>query len=168
MGGKGSGSGIRTGAGRKPKTGLQAFLHGSEQRSQAKKAQQAAFPLLPAPEGLHAAAKAVWDQYGPLACRQQTLDETTAGAFRDLCVAIVLRDELQVSIARDGLTYVKVTIDGAGQEHQEVKANPLLAQLRQMMQRVETGLLRFRLIPNGKPLDRPVTEEDPFAQFDIQ
>lgn len=126
----------------------------------------AAVTLIAAPADLPEAQREVWNELAPHACAAKTLTEGTVAAFRDLIEAIVIKREMLAQIRRDGLTYLKVTIDGSGQEHTEVKAHPLIGQHRGMMQRVEQGMLRFRLSPMGKELEQPEPPEDPFAEFD--
>jgi P27 family predicted phage terminase small subunit len=135
-------------------------------RSRPKPKQQPAFPVLAPPSEMKEDAKAVWVNLAPLACEMHTLTEQTAPAFRDLCEAVVIRDAMASRIDTEGFTYEKIVIDGAGQEHRELRAHPLVNPHRGMMQRVEAGYTRFRLAPMGKELVLPVKEEDPFEQFD--
>lgn len=159
----GIGSGGQPGVGRKPKDQQTAFVHGRE-GSKAPTVQ----PLEPVrmPSDLPEAQKVVWAELAPHARQARTLSPATAGAFRDLCDAIVLKRAMADRIEADGLTYTKVSVDGAGVEHQELKAHPLISQHRGMMQRVEAGLVRFRLAPIGKELAAPVEPEDPFNEFE--
>lgn len=164
MGGSGSG-GCRVGSGRKPKAQAVRALHGTKRRLRAAEASARGAVALPA--DLSDGARGVWGNLAPHAREARTLTVATAAAFADLCEAIVSKRAMAAQIARDGLTYLKVTVDGAGQEQAEIKAHPLIAQHRGMMQRVETGLLRFGLSPNGKPLESALpVEVDPFAEFD--
>lgn len=161
----GIGSGGHAAAGRKPKDRRTAFVHGQR----GAKAQQAAANAPEAvaiPADLPVEQREVWTSLAPFAVQARTLTKATAQAFRDLCEAIVVKRSMLERIREDGMTYLKVTVDGAGQEHTEVKAHPLISQHRGMMQRVEAGMTRFRLAPIGKEM---VTEEpaaDPFAEFD--
>jgi hypothetical protein len=168
MGGKGSG-GARPGSGRKSKDADAKWLGGNAGKRDGQKPPKAPAPFeLIAPlVGLTDAQIEVWNDLAPHACAQRTLTAQTARAFADLCEAIVLKRRLMASIEANGLTYLKVTIDGAGQEHTEQKANPLLAQHRGMMQRVEAALLRFRLSPIGKELaPAAASPKDEWAEFD--
>jgi hypothetical protein len=165
MGGKGSG-GARPGTGPKPKAAHTAHVHGSRRQRGAKPVEVPPITLIPAPSDLTEAQLAVWNELAPQACAERTLVASTIRAFRDLCEAIVLKQSMAAAIEANGLTYLKVTIDGAGQEHTEQKANPLLSQHRGMMQRVETGMLRFRLSPMGKEIIPSEVPADPFDEFD--
>ena len=160
MGGKGSG-GARVGAGRKPKDPVARWLGGNAGKRGGKVAKAAApgsLPLLPAPRTLLADERAVWNRLAPQACAMRTLLESTAPAFQVLCEGVVLLEQLRDTLRRDGLT---VMADG------QKKAHPLLSAHRGMMQRVEAGLLRFRLSPIGKELGPPVDEpKDEWAEFD--
>jgi hypothetical protein len=120
------------------------------------------------PSDLPAEQAAVWGELAPLALTQRTLLAATVQAFRDLCEAIVLKRSMLERIEADGLTYLKVTVDGAGTEHSELKAHPLISQHRGMMQRVEAGLARFRLAPIGKEILPAAEPSDPFDEFDSE
>ena len=162
MGGKGSG-GARVGAGRKPKDPIARWLGGyAGKRGQAARTGRVpageALPLLAAPRTLLAAERAVWQRLAPLACAQRTLTESQAPAFQVLCEGIVLMEQCREVLRQDGLT---VTVDGVK------KAHPLLAQHRGYVQRVEAGLLRFRLSPIGKEIGPPPeAPPDEWAEFE--
>ena len=79
---------------------------------------------------------------------------------------MVIKRAMWAQIDHEGLTYFKVTVDGAGTEHRELRAHPLLAQHRGMMQRVEVGLARFRLAPAGKELAPAAPAIDEWSDFD--
>lgn len=163
MGGYGSG-GMRPGSGPKGKTAARKALEGS--RGGRRAAAAVRVELIPPPADLHPEQAAVWNELAPYACEERTLTRQTVRAFRDLCEAIVVKRAMLAKIQEDGLTYVKVTVDGSGNEHSELKAHPLLSQHRGMMQRVEAGMLRFRIAPDGKVVSAPVQEADPFDEFD--
>lgn len=117
-------------------------------------------PDVPMPDGLSMAEAAVWQALAPLAIGERTLTPVTSERFRLLCEARVMVQSMAAQLQADGWTYKKVTIDGSGQEHTEVKAHPLCSPHRGMMQRVEAGMAAFRLAPIGKALavkqkDRP-------------
>lgn len=160
----GIGSGGQPGTGRKPKDDRTAFVHGRE----GAKAPKPSAPLatVTMPSDLPAEQAAIWTELAPHALSAHTLTEATASAFRDLCEAIVIKRSMLERIQADGLTYEKVTVDGAGVEHTELKAHPLISQHRGMMQRVEAGYARFRLAPVGKEIAAPVGDADPFDEFE--
>jgi hypothetical protein len=108
-----------------------------------------------APSGLPAEQAVLWSELAPHALASHTLTLETALAFRDLVEAIVVKRALLTRIEADGLVYIKVMVDGAGTEHQELKSHPLLTQFRGLMQRVEAGMARFRLTPDGKDHGAP-------------
>lgn len=62
---------------------------------------------------------------------------------------------MAAQILADGMTYIAVTVDGAGQERESRKAHPLIGPHRGMMQRVEAGMVAFRLGPIGKVIATP-------------
>jgi hypothetical protein len=169
MGGRGSG-GARTGSGRKSKDAETAQLHGSKQRSAPKTPQGPAFELLPAPKGMGEAQRKVWDDLAPHACAQRTLTRATAEAFAQLCGRVVLLRKMEAQIDADGIMSTKVSLQmdetGGGLQAVEKKANDLLTKCMTMMQRVDQGMLRFRLSPMGKELAPSEQPKDEWAEFD--
>jgi len=182
MGGKGSG-GRRVGSGAKPKEKALRTLHGSRRSaaSDFEKSNQAQNqtgnqneavapppPPLPIPEppgSLTLDELPVWNELAPIAQREGTLTLSTRLALRDLCQNIVLRGKLKQALDDDGLTVHTPT--GA------LAAHPLLTRLTAVMQRVEAGMMRFRLSPMGREIAPPVDktpnmfdqfDEDPFGQ----
>lgn len=166
MGGIGSG-GMRLGSGRKSKDGRLLHLHGGKDRLHRGKPVELppSAPVDP-PKGLTEAQMRVWQELAPHAVAAHTLTPGTAGSFADLCRAIVTRDAMLAKIEEDGWTFIKVSVDGAGVEHQELKKHPLTSDQRGWEQRVEAGRARFRLAPMGKELVPTAKPEDPFAEFD--
>jgi hypothetical protein len=81
-----------------------------------------------------------------------TLTLQTEAAFRLLCELDAEKRATKATLDHDGRTYIKVTVDGAGQEQQELKAHPLTGSYRQLAQRVEALMARFSLAPFGKPV----------------
>jgi hypothetical protein len=108
---------------------------------------------------------AVWQAWAPHAISARTLTSSTAGAFADLCRAVVTRDRMWATIEKDGLTFISVRVDGAGTEHPELKKHPLLPDHRGWAMRVEAAWARFRLAPVGRELAVPEQPADPFEEF---
>lgn len=94
------------------------------------------------PTDLDEVAREVWTQLAPHALAARTLTAGMVTAFALLCRSIVL--EKRLSLSTD-----------IGQ-----------ASHRGMIQRVEAGLVRFGLAPNGKPITPEVQSVDPFAEFE--
>jgi hypothetical protein len=132
MGGRGSGG--HPGAGRKPTEELGDVV-----------------PVT-MPEDLSAAEQAAWNRLAPKALQRGTLTPETVDRFALLCRASVMECSMAAKIQQDGWTYIAVTVDGSGQERETLKAHPLCGAHRGMMQRVEAGMLAFRIAPIGKPL----------------
>lgn len=167
MGGVGSG-GMRVGSGRKARGARVLSLEGGRAR---KKVVAAAVPdvaraPVPAPADLSPESLAVWEALAPHALSAGTLTPGTAAAFRDLCEVRAFTQRLKSRLESDGETFVKVSVDGAGVEHQELKAHPLLARHAAMLVRVEAGMTRFRLSPIGKEIEIATKPDDPFEQFE--
>lgn len=91
-------------------------------------------------------------------------------AFRQLCGRIVLLHQMEAMIAADGLMGTRVNTqmdeDGGGSQVIEKKAHDLLTKCMTLMQRVDQGMIRFRLAPIGKEIATAEPEVDPFAEFD--
>jgi hypothetical protein len=109
---------------------------------------------------------AVWAELAEHARKNRTLVASTATAFRRMCEAIVRHAKMQAQIDQDGLTYLKVTIDGAGQEHTEVKAHPLISRASTLENAIRSWMKDFAIHPFGKPVIEPkAAAVDPFAKF---
>lgn len=93
-----------------------------------------------------------WKRNAPLAIGAGTLTNQTEPSFRLMCELDAETRATKETLDKDGRTYIKVTVDGAGQEHQELKAHPLTSSYRQLAQRVEAMMARFGLAPFGKPV----------------
>jgi hypothetical protein len=172
MGGVGSG-GLRPGAGRKSKRDQDKWLGGNAGKRAPKTPPVAASTglMMAAPVGMADAAVLVWNELAPHACAERTLTPATAAAFRQLCGRIVLLELLEKQIADDGIMTDKVTLQmdekGGGLQQVEKKAHDLLTKCMTLMQRVDQGMLRFRLSPMGKELAPPEkAPDDPFSEFD--
>jgi hypothetical protein len=115
---------------------------------------------------------AVWNELAPHACAERTLTPATAAAFRQLCGRIVLLDKIEAQIEADGIMADKVTLQmdetGGGLQSVEKKAHDLLTKCMTLMQRVDQGMLRFRLSPMGKELAQAEPDKaiDPIAEFE--
>src|SRR5688572_236179 len=66
-----------------------------------------------------------WHRYAPLAMEKGTLTKHTEPAFRLLCELDAEKRQTRATLEKDGRTFLKITVDGAGVEHQELKAHPL-------------------------------------------
>jgi len=141
--------GARVGSGRKPRTPLHVV-------ASRKVSPQVLAPdvssLQQPPESLPTGQQDIWCLYAPHAIDAGTLTTRTAGAFALLCKLIVMEQSVLDQIEHDGWTFVKVMVDGAGQEHQELKSHPLCAHHRGLVQRLETQMKNFGVMPFGKPI----------------
>ena len=156
--------GARVGAGRKPKTARILDLHGGRERG-IKRAQPFEAVPVAVPGALEASVAAVWSELAPHATTAGTLIPGTATAFQRLCQAIVKHAKMDAQVERDGYTYLKVTIDGSGQEHTEVKAHPLIGKAQTLDNQIRAWFKDFGINPFGKPLAQPAKAEDPFEEF---
>lgn len=102
------------------------------------------------PEDLPAEQRDFWHRYAGLAIEKRTLTVHTVADFRLLCELDAYKTRLRQTIDDDGWTFLKVTIDGSGQEHTEPKAHPLTSAYGRTCKHVEGQLARFGLAPFGK------------------
>ncbi len=109
-------------------------------------------PGVTPPDDLPADQQEFWRTYAKAAIEARTLTSQTVGAWRLLCEVDARKSEYARTMQKDGLTYIKCVVDGAGNEHQELKKHPLTSEYRQLAQRVETLMGRFGLAPFGKPV----------------
>lgn len=167
--------GKRLGSGRKPHTRRERWLGGNAGHH----------PLVVVPGGKSTASAVVdepveqpdvlkdaevayWKLWEPLATRRGMLHADTVPGFVLLCQWAALADSLMVCIQSRGYEQEKVTIDGAGQEHREYKANSLLVQWRGLTARVEQAMARYGLTADGKVptgAEAGDTEDEQLAKF---
>ncbi len=159
MGGNGSG-GARPNAGRKKKHPAERLLNGTATSDERELAlRPPPIRRVPKPIDLSSEQRDTWEALAPLAEFERTLTNSTTPAFRQLCELIVQRDELWKQIALEG--FVVETMLGPN-------AHPLLVHYRGFTQRIEAGMVRFRLAPFGKALFEIPTKDkgDGFDDLD--
>ena len=146
---KGRSGGARVGAGRKRRDPQAAWLAGASAKGP--RGVVARRPVVPAgsaadvpacPPGTPADVAEVWRELAPYAVAERTLDVKTALAFLLLCRNIVLERKLAAA-----------PLTCAGPDH------------RGMLMRVEQGLQRFRLLPDGRPVPAEAPADE-WAEFD--
>lgn len=163
MGGKGSG-GRRVGAGRKRKSNVLAFLHGSRQRAGSAPDAGHGGPHVDPPEGTPDAERLIWAMHAPDAIKAGTLTEQTARSFVQLvCTPEVIYNRILETLDKEGWTFVMVGEYGA-----QRKKHPLVTDLHAWHRRVDAGHAKFCLAPLGKPVVEPAKPVDPFAEFEVQ
>lgn len=141
--------GARVGSGQKPKgerairprTPVVALPGG--------KVDEEGIPALP-PEDLPVDQREFWQRNVPRALAQGTLTPRTVEAFRMLCELDAERRATKRTIDEQGRTYIKAWTDSSGQEHEELKAHPMVARYDRLSKQVESLLARFKLAPFGK------------------
>ncbi len=158
--------GKRTGSGAKPKTRKQRWLGGKAGHRPLALVPGAGVapadaPVETAPDVLVDGEAKYWALWAPLATRRGMLHEGTVPGFTLLCQWAARADDLWACIQSRGYEQEKVTIDGAGQEHREFKANSLLSQWRGLSARVEQGMARYGLTADGKvPTDTSEADDE--------
>ena len=103
------------------------------------------------PEDLPEDEQGFWARYAPLAIEKGTLTVHTVAAFRLLCEMDAEKRKIRQHLDDQGRTFIKVTVDGAGVKHQELKAHPLTGAYGRLAKAVEALMARFGLAPFGKP-----------------
>ena len=155
--------GARVGAGRKPKTPkVQPFTPRTVDGGRVDEVSPVA------PFDLPDDQKDFWNANAGKAIEARTLTAQTVASFRLLCELDAEKRATKATIDKDGRTYIKCVVDGAGNEHQELKAHPLTSAYRQLAQRVEAMMARFSLAPFGKPTTSakpPKAASNPWARI---
>lgn len=146
--------GKRTGAGKKPARQFAPVVHDGGRPDTG----VSAIP----PEDVPADQRDFWHRYAGLAIEKGTLTAHTVAAFRLLCEMDAEKRATKATIDKDGRTFVKVTVDGAGQEHQELKAHPLTGAYGRLAKATEALMARFGLAPFGKA-EAPIAKKQPAA-----
>ena len=101
----------------------------------------------------------MWNELAPIAFRKGTLTADETIALRDLCGLRVLKARLLRTVSDHG-----DVVTGAGGT---LVAHPLLTRVTTLSQRIEAGMVRFQLSPQGKAIEAPAApESDPFSEFD--
>jgi hypothetical protein len=102
------------------------------------------------PEDLSADQRPFWHRNAAKAVAQGTLTARTLEAFLMLCELDAERRATKQTIDTQGRTYIKAWTDSSGQEHEELKAHPMVARYDRLSKQVENLLARFKLAPFGK------------------
>jgi hypothetical protein len=123
---------------------------------------EAALALAEPPDGLRNEYRAFWQAYAPLAIEKRTLTRHTVPSFGLLCEVEHQKRLTLETIEAQGRTFIKVTVDGAGVEHQELKAHPLTGAYGRLAKAAEALMARFGLAPFGKP-EQPIGKSKPAA-----
>jgi hypothetical protein len=117
----------------------------------------------PAPEHLSEAERAVWERYAPLAHGAGMLPPAKEPGFEHLCEIVATYQALKQRIDSEGWTFMKVTVDGSGQEHQEEKRHALWSQLQTFAVRRESALRSYGLFANGRPASTGAPSANPWS-----
>lgn len=107
--------------------------------------------LLVPPDDLPEDERDFWQRYAAVAVEKGTLTVHTVAAWRLLCEVDAEKRQTRATMNTDGRTFLKVTVDGAGVEHQELKAHPLTSAYGRLAKACEALMARFGLAPFGKP-----------------
>lgn len=148
-GAKGRSGGKRTGSGRKKKSAHLRGIDGGASHSNAAPVDRPAAATkeqddVPVPKDLFNDDLMAWEELAPLAYKERTLTPATAFAFSILCRNVVLMRKMYASPLACG-----------GADH------------RDLIKQVNTGLLAFKLRPNGEPIfeAEPAKPESKLSKF---
>lgn len=146
--------GARIGAGRKPRQAEEMASTSAPFQPVVVRGAKSGSDVVPMqpPDGLTGEALGFWERTASFAQGARTLAPQTLEMFQVLCRLYAEMVATQDTIERDGRTFLKVTVDGAGQEHQELKSHPLMGHYRQLAKQIEVLMARFSLAPLGKPV----------------
>lgn len=82
------------------------------------------------PAGLPEPAAEYWNYYAPILRLRKLWTSSSRDVLRNYCAALVLRDRLEAELAVLPLAFIVPKTDADGNHSEEIKANPLLAQVR--------------------------------------
>jgi len=105
------------------------------------------------PDDLDKDAQEVWTVLGPKLFRLGLLTEADGDAFAILCqIRGRLKQLHAMARGEEGpiLMQLRVTVDGAGQEHSELKASPIIKEARLHYQLFRQYAAEFGLSPRGR------------------
>lgn len=101
-------------------------------------------------------AKKYWKKY----VRLYAIGEADVPAFCYLCELHSEIDELKTVLKEEGRFFLKVTVDGAGVEHQEKKSHPAFTQLINLRKEKRIIEKEFRARVNARPIKTDDELED--------
>lgn len=151
MGGAGSG-GSRVGAGQKPKTRRLRALQGNAGHRPLPAERAIAPTEISPPDRLTPKELEYWRELAPHAIAAGTLVSATVAPFVLLCKCMVMADEMHATMLNEGLTVVKYVITEEGSQ-EEKKIHPLVSPYRNMVQRIESLAVKYKVCALGKPMD---------------
>jgi phage terminase small subunit len=108
-----------------------------------------------------------WAYFAPLQVRSGLLTLSSREVLRSYCQELVTRDRLALELRTSPVLIISTVIDGAGNEHPKVSANPLLTAKRQQEATLHTLASALCLEPAAAMrLPRQAAPEvDPLDQY---
>lgn len=89
-----------------------------------------AIALISPPNGLSEAASDYWRYYAAILRDRKLWTSSARDVLRNYCDALVLRDRIQTELEHAPLAFLVPKVDSDGGTRDEIKAHPLLAQIR--------------------------------------
>jgi phage terminase small subunit len=117
------------------------------------------------PDGMADDAVGYWRYYAALQVRRGLLTESSRDTLRSYCQVLVQRDRIEVGLRDSPVLIVSTVVDGAGNEHPKVSANPLLAAQRQTEQTLHT-LANDLALPPASAIRLPPRNESETDDLD--
>ena len=89
-----------------------------------------AIALISPPNGLSEAASDYWRYYASILRDRKLWTSSARDVLRNYCDALVLRDRIQAELEHSPLAFLVPKVDSDGGTRDEIKAHPLLSQIR--------------------------------------
>lgn len=150
-------------SGRRRKSAAQRHLHGSVTRPHHREREEPAYSVEAPdpPASLGGDAKTEWDRLIPILVEKRLIARVDLAVLAGYCTLFGMveqgRREIQSPDFRT--TYMKITVDANGDEHEEPREHPALKSLRANMQLLRPYLTELGLTPATRakvsPLEAP-------------
>ena len=143
--------GINSSGGRSPKPTHLKIIEGEKNKNRINKNEPKPRPVAPnCPKHLDKVARAEWNRMAPLLEKLGILTEIDGTAFAAYCQLYSRWIAIEKELRNSKLLMLKHTIDGAGNEHIEAKANPLEVMARQTLQQIRSYCMEFGMTPSSR------------------
>lgn len=149
-------------SGRRRKSAAQRHLHGSVTREHHRARPEPVYTVEAPdpPASLSGDAKKEWDRITPMLVEKRLIARVDLAVLAGYCTLFGMveqgRREIQSPDFRT--TYMKITVDGNGDEHEEPREHPALKSLRANMQLLRPYLTELGLTPATRAKVSPLEE----------
>ena len=104
------------------------------------------------PSHLDGKARKYWKKFAPMVFDLGLLTEQDGPSFGEICQMYSEIQVLTKEIEQEGRIFIKVSVDGAGIEHQEAKSNPKVGMLRDLRKEFRYVMVCVKLPPDKKAI----------------